>query len=133
MTRSTSSTNMTRADAGPPSGCGGVRLSLQFILPRKTITRSSNRWCARSKTIMMTRGIPLEGLWLQKAAAAFWPKTSPHEQRWVDEIVAERRKNGRGRRRQEGHARRHDDRASTAPTGEQLDDGQTSATRSIRS
>ena len=61
------------------------------------------------ETIMMTRGIPLEGLWLQKRRRDLARGRRLHEQDGRrDHRRAPRQR--RGRRGQEGHARRHDDR-----------------------
>jgi cytochrome P450/NADPH-cytochrome P450 reductase len=72
------------------------------------------------ETIMMTRGMPLEGLWLQKRR-----KTSPQDvafmNKMVDEIIAERRGNAEaaeGKKDMLGAMMTGVDRA----TGEQLDD-----------
>jgi cytochrome P450/NADPH-cytochrome P450 reductase len=72
------------------------------------------------ETIMMTRGIPLEGLWLQKRRGVLAEDVA-FMNRMVDEIVAERRKNAEaaeGKKDMLGAMMTGVDRAS----GEQLDD-----------
>ena len=61
------------------------------------------------ETIMMTRGLPLEGLWLQKRRKDLAQDVA-FMNKMVDEIIAERRRQHRCDRSEEGHARRHDDR-----------------------
>src|SRR5438309_8117547 len=72
------------------------------------------------ETIMMTRGIPLEGLWLQKRRKTL-AEDVDFMNRMVDEIVAERRKNAEaaeGKKDMLGAMMTGIDRA----TGTQLDD-----------
>src|SRR3982751_2931939 len=72
------------------------------------------------ETIMMTRGIPLEGLWLQKRRKTLGEDVA-FMNRMVDEIVAERRNNAEaaeGKKDMLGAMMTGVDRA----TGEQLDD-----------
>jgi cytochrome P450/NADPH-cytochrome P450 reductase len=72
------------------------------------------------ETIMMTRGIPLEGLWLQKRRQTLAEDVA-FMNKMVDEIVAERRKNAEaaeGKKDMLGAMMTGVDRA----TGEQLDD-----------
>src|SRR6195952_1216339 len=72
------------------------------------------------ETIMMTRGIPLEGLWLQKRRSVLAEDVA-FMNKMVDEIVAERRKNAEaaeGKKDMLGAMMTGVDRA----TGEQLDD-----------
>src|SRR5947209_3447142 len=72
------------------------------------------------ETIMMTRGIPLEGLWLQKRRKTL-AEDVDFMNRMVDEIVAERRKNAEaaeGKKDMLGAMMTGVDRA----TGTQLDD-----------
>src|SRR3954467_11145699 len=72
------------------------------------------------ETIMMTRGIPLEGLWLQKRRRDLATDVA-FMNKMVDEIVAERRKNAEaaeGKKDMLGAMMTGVDRA----TGEQLDD-----------
>jgi cytochrome P450/NADPH-cytochrome P450 reductase len=72
------------------------------------------------ETIMMTRGIPLEGLWLQKRRGVLAEDVA-FMNKMVDEIVAERRKNAEaaeGKKDMLGAMMTGVDRA----TGEQLDD-----------
>ena len=57
------------------------------------------------ETIMMTRGLPLEGLWMQKRRKTLAEDVA-FMNKMVDEIIAERRRSaGRWQRGQEGHAR----------------------------
>jgi len=72
------------------------------------------------ETIMMTRGIPLEGLWLQKRRQTLGQDVA-FMNRMVDEIIAERRKNAEaaeGKKDMLGAMMTGVDRA----TGTQLDD-----------
>src|SRR6201747_1986315 len=72
------------------------------------------------ETIMMTRGIPLEGLWLQKRRQTL-ARDVAFLNKMVDEIIAERRKNAEaaeGKKDMLGAMMTGVDRA----TGEQLDD-----------
>ena len=61
------------------------------------------------ETVMMTRGLPLEGLWMRSRRQDM-EKDVAFMNAMVDEIVAERRKNAEAAAGQEGHARRDDDR-----------------------
>ena len=61
------------------------------------------------ETIMMTRGLPLESLWMQKRRRDARRRRRLHEQDGRRDHRRAPRQCG-SRRRQEGHARRHDDR-----------------------
>ena len=61
------------------------------------------------ETIMMTRGLPFEQLWMQKRRKTIGEDVD-FMNKMVDEIIAERAQGRRRRRRQEGHAGRDDDR-----------------------
>ena len=96
-----------------------LRLPLQFVLRRdyhpfvESLVRSL-------ETIMMTRGIPLEGLWLQKRRKTLAQDVA-FMNKMVDEIIAERRGDteaAEGKKDMLGAMMTGVDRA----TGEQLDD-----------